>query len=68
ELARSSEQDRKTMSLDIDELDVLKGASQFLGGQFGCDVSVYTADDPARADPKGRARFARPGRPAVYVE
>ena len=68
ELARSSEQDRKAMSLDIDELDVLKGASQFLGGQFGCDVSVYTADDPAKADPKGRARFARPGRPAVYVE
>ena len=47
---------------------VLSGASSFLGEQFGCAVAVFSADDPARTDPKGKAKFARPGRPAVYIE
>lgn len=68
ELARSSEQDRKAMSLDLDELSALKDASRFLGAQFECEVSVFSADDDARTDPRGKARFAKPGRPAVYVE
>ncbi len=67
-LGTSSEQDRKAMSLDIDELSVLRGASPFLKEQFGCEVAVSPADDPDREDPKGKAKFARPGRPAVYVE
>ena len=68
ELARCSEQDRKAMSLGVDELAVLKGASAFLGGMFESEVLIFTADDSDRYDPKGRARFARPGRPAVYIE
>lgn len=68
ELGKSSEADRKTMSLGINEMEALTGASAFLAEQFGCEVSVFSADDPARVDPKGKARFARPGRPAVYVE
>ena len=67
-LGKSSEQDRKAMSLDIDELRVLEGASPFLQGQFACEVAVLSADDDKRTDPKGKAKFARPGRPAVYVE
>jgi len=31
-------------------------------------VDVLFADDPSRIDPKGKARYARPGRPAVYLE
>lgn len=67
-LATSSEQGRKSMSLDIDELSVLKGASPFLREQFGCEVIVSSADDKDTEDPKGKAKFAKPGRPAVYVE
>ncbi len=67
-LGTSSEQDRKAMTLEVDELSVLTGASDFLKGQFGCDVSVFSADDKHGLDPKGKAKFARPGRPAVYVE
>jgi len=67
-MGRSSEQERKTMSLDIDELSALRSALPFLAQQFGCDVEVYSADDEAKYDPKGKARFARPGRPAVDVE
>ena len=68
ELGKSSEADRESMSLGVDEMAVLSGASSFLGEQFGCAVAVFSADDPARTDPKGKARFARPGRPAVYIE
>jgi leucyl-tRNA synthetase len=67
-LGRSSEQDRATMSLDMDELSVLEGATLFLAEQFGCEVEVYSADDKDKYDPKGKAKFSRPGRPAVYVE
>jgi leucyl-tRNA synthetase len=67
-LGRSSEQDRTTMSLDMDELSVLEGATLFLAEQFGCEVEVYSADDKDKYDPKGKAKFSRPGRPAVYVE
>ncbi len=68
ELSRSSVGDREAMAIETDELSVLQGASGFLSGQFGCEVHVCSADDPARTDPKGKARFAKPGRPAVYVE
>jgi leucyl-tRNA synthetase len=68
ELGRSSEAERRSMALGIDEMDVLAGASRFLGEQFSCEVSVFSADDPARVDPKGKAKFAKPGRPAVYIE
>ncbi|MGD9963009.1 MAG: leucine--tRNA ligase [Thermoplasmata archaeon] len=67
-LGASSEQDRKALAIEVDELSVLKGASPFLKGQFGCEVAVFSADDKDREDPKGKAKFARPGRPAVYLE
>lgn len=68
ELTRSSEQARTSLAIPIDELSTLRSSAAFMSAQFGCDVSVYSADDPARTDPKGKARYARPGRPAVYVE
>jgi len=68
EVMRASEDDRRTMSAKVDELAVLMGTAGFLASEFGCEVEAYSADNPARYDPKGKARFARPGRPAVYLE
>jgi leucyl-tRNA synthetase len=68
EVSRTSAEDRKQLAVRVDELAVLRGASEFLRSEFGCAVEVYSADDPARHDPKAKARFAKPGRPAVYVE
>ena len=68
EISKASEEGKKAMSLRFDELATLSRARQFLSGEFGCEVESYSADDPNRTDPKGKARFARPGRPAVYVE
>ena len=68
ELSRASAQDRKLMGIEIDELSTLAGAIEFLRSEIGCQVDVLSADDPSRIDPKGKARYARPGRPAVYLE
>jgi len=68
EISKASEEDRKVMALVFDELGTVSKAKAFLSREFGCDVDVYYADDPNRTDPKGKARFARPSRPAVYLE
>jgi len=68
EVMRASEEDRRMLSIRVDEADTLGKAKGFLASEFGCSVEIYSADDPARYDPKGKARFARPGRPAVFVE
>jgi leucyl-tRNA synthetase len=68
EVARLSEADRVNMGAQIEEVKALEGARAFLESEFGCEVQVFSADDPTRVDPKGKARFAKPGRPAVYLE
>ena len=68
ELSKAGDDDRKMMSVPLDELKTLQGARGFLESEFGCPVTVFSASDPARTDPKGKGRFAKPGRPAVYIE
>ena len=68
DLSKASAEEKRQMAVKVDELEVLKRASGFLQSELGCPLSVFLADDPARTDPKGRARFAKPGRPAVYIE
>ena len=53
----------------LDELVILREAADFLARELGAEeVLVFAEDDPGRYDPKGRARLARPYRPAIYVE
>lgn len=68
EVARLSESDRAAVGAQIQEVKSLEQAKVFLEAEFGCEVIVISADDPARNDPKGKARFAKPGRPAVFLE
>ncbi len=68
DVSKASAADRDNMSLDFDEAATIADAKPFLSSEFGCDFDVVPADDPNRTDPKGKARFARPGRPAVYME
>jgi leucyl-tRNA synthetase len=54
---------------EIDELQVLHEAAEFIRRQFGATtVEVFKADDPKRYDPKDRARLALPMKPAIFVE
>ncbi len=68
ELGRTSTEEREKMRVPIDELSTVKGARAFLEREFGFEVEAFAADDPSRTDPMGKARFARPGRPAVYLQ
>jgi len=68
ELGRISAEERGVLAIRIDELTAVSKAKDFLSGQFGCEVAVFSADDPGRTDPRGKARYAKPGRPAVYIE
>ena len=68
EISKASDDDRKLMSMRFDELSTVSKAKAFLSQEFGCEVVVFAADDGNRIDPKGKARYAKPGRPAVYVE
>lgn len=68
DVAKASEDDRRLLGAQIDETGVLERNVQFMKREFGCEVSVFSASDPAKTDPKGKARFAKPGRPAVYLE
>jgi len=64
-------EDRKQRQLEakmIDEYGALKEAEDFLKREFNAEVSVYREDDPKRHDPKKKASFARPYRPAIFIE
>ncbi len=50
------------MSLVSDEL--ISIAKQ----DFGAEVSVFVEDDSDIYDPKGKARHARPFKPAIFIE
>ena len=68
EAGKLSASDRSSMGVAVDEREALMRATGFLESEFGSRVTVFAADDPARIDPKGKARFAKPGRPAVFLE
>ncbi len=68
DVMKASDEDRQVLGAAIDERSVLSAAKGFLETELGCAVEVFAADDPDRIDPKGKARFAKPGRPAIYLE
>jgi len=53
---------------DVDERSVLSGATGFFSRELKMDVEVHGEEDPSLYDPKGRAKFAEPYRPAIFVE
>ena len=66
--AMSEEQLVELKAVELDEYGVLYEAAGFLGKQFGTQVNIFKADDPARYDPQNRALLSKPMRPAIYVE
>lgn len=68
EIKKYSEKDIAYYQSDIDETPYLTEAKSFFESLFDCQVLLYAADDDSRQDPKNKARFAEPRRPAIYVE
>ncbi|AIC17280.1 leucine--tRNA ligase [Nitrososphaera viennensis] len=60
---------RRATLAGFDEVSAIKDAAGLLGKEFnGAEVLVYSEDDASKYDPKAKARFARPFKPAVYME
>lgn len=51
----------------IEELDLLRRAQPFFETELNAEVHVEDESDPAIHDPEGRAKRARPYRPAIYL-
>jgi leucyl-tRNA synthetase len=45
-----------------------EGCMEFLINKFKADVSVFAINDKTKFDPQGKAKKAKPGRPAIYLE
>ncbi|MFA7341728.1 MAG: leucine--tRNA ligase [Candidatus Methanomethylophilaceae archaeon] len=68
DLQRRSRNDLESMSVPLPEKEHLQEAGSFLTAELGAEVLVLQADEPDLYDPQGKARFAVPGRPALFIE
>ena len=68
DLLRSSDVELAKLGMEVDEMSYLQDAASFLTKELGCEVGIYSADDPAAPNPNRKARAAQPHRPAIFVE
>jgi leucyl-tRNA synthetase len=59
----------KLESKEFDEKEFLKSELASIGKkEFGVEITVYSENDSDIYDPKGKARHARPFKPAILIE
>ena len=68
----SESEEIKQMKLESDSFDEKEFLSAELSSigkkEFGVEITVYSASDADIYDPKGKARHARPFKPAILIE
>ena len=68
----SESEEIKKMKLESDSFDEKEFLSEELSSigkkEFGVDITVYSESDADIYDPKGKARHARPFKPAILIE
>ena len=68
----SESEEIKAMKLESDSFDEKEFLSAELSSigkkEFGVEITVYSASDADIYDPKGKARHARPFKPAILIE
>jgi leucyl-tRNA synthetase len=62
ELLRSRE------GIELQENRILEEASGFFKRELGCEIRVWQEGDKKIDDPKGKAKFAEPYRPAILIQ
>ncbi|RLF50906.1 MAG: leucine--tRNA ligase, partial [Thermoplasmata archaeon] len=67
EVMKLNDEDKQRYMVDLDEYGYLTDARVYLENMFSCEVMVFKADDKNKEDPAGKARFAVPLRPAIYI-
>jgi len=68
EIIKLNENDKKRFQIEINELDYLKEAVDYLKKVFSCEIEIYNANDKNIYDPANKNRFTIPLRPAIYLE
>ena len=72
EAKQISKQEIKAMKIESEEFDEKQFLSTELASigkkEFGVDIQVFGATDEDIYDPKGKARHARPFKPAILIE
>jgi leucyl-tRNA synthetase len=59
----------RRLELAFDEMAAIKDAASLISREFGgAQVVVYSEDDASKYDPKAKSKFARPFKPAVFME
>jgi leucyl-tRNA synthetase len=67
-LKSRGKEDLVTLNIQINEKGYLIEAKDFLTHELKCEIEVYSSDDENKYDPQGKAKFAVPRRPAIFVE
>lgn len=52
----------------IDEIAEINDAKNLLEKEFNAEIIIYSEEDPQKYDPKGKAKQAKPYKPAIYIE
>jgi leucyl-tRNA synthetase len=61
--------ERRLHMTTFDEASAIRDGADLIANEFaGAEIIVNKEEDPGRYDPKGKAKFARPFKPAVYME
>jgi leucyl-tRNA synthetase len=61
--------ERRLQMATFDEASAIRDGASLISKEFsGAEIMVNAEDDDNRHDPKGKAKFARPFKPAVYME
>jgi leucyl-tRNA synthetase len=60
--------DNYRKSEEIAEATLYSNAVGYLQKQVGLSITVHPAGEIAQYDPKGKAKFAQPFKPAIYIE
>jgi leucyl-tRNA synthetase len=70
DLTRTSEETikRRLATGPLQEFKTITDARVFLAKELKAEIEVYEEDSLTKIDPKDRARWAEPYRPAIYVE
>ena len=66
--ANLGQKELSARAMPLDETGILRESVAFLSAEFGAEIVVQNADDADLVDPAGKARFAQPRKPAVFIE
>jgi leucyl-tRNA synthetase len=60
---------RRLKLAEFDEAAAIQDAASLLSAEVNkAQVVIHSEEDPAKHDPKSKAKFARPYKPAIYME